>query len=382
MRFLHTADWHLGRLLHGMDLLDCQAHSLECLIDIAKRSQLDAIVVAGDIYDRAIPPERAVRVLDDVLARLREIAPVLMIAGNHDSGSRLDFGRRIMQEAGVYLVGTAWGGVERVDLPDAHGSVAFHLMPYATPAEVRSERTESEIRTHQEATVARFTQLDLSGTARHVLVGHLFVQGGQPTEESERDISVGGVSAVEASVFAPFAYTALGHLHRPHQVGSPRIQYSGSIGRYSFSEENHHKGVNLVEVDAAGELRVEFIELAQRYPMRTLRGSFAEIQQNAARDVARESTFIKVVLTDRILVPNAMTSLRQLYPMLLEFGVDSGDAEASSNYDESVTPLPSITPFEQFEQFLRFRNVAERTEAQQKLAQQCMEWAIAERESE
>jgi DNA repair protein SbcD/Mre11 len=379
MRILHTADWHLGRTLGGMDLLDAQEYTLESLVRIARQARPDAILIAGDIYDRAIPPERAIALFDDLLIRLRAVAPVLAIAGNHDSGGRLDFGRRLMWDAGVYLSGTCWHAADRVDLQDAHGAVAFHLMPYASPVEVRSQCEGSDIRSHQDATLARIANMDFSGTKRHVLIGHLFVQGGQATEESERDISVGGVASVEGAVFEPFVYTALGHLHRPHQVDSPRIQYSGSIGRYSFSEEEHDKGVNLVEIDAQGNVVVEQIPLDQKYSMRTLRGDFLEIQQNAAKDPHRDSTLIKIVLTDRTIVPNAVHRLRQLYPLLLEFSVER-TVEAPTSCNSLQATTPAVTPMEQLERFFLDRFADRLGDEHRELAMQCMEAAMDERQ--
>lgn len=319
MRFLHTADWHLGRSFAGFDLLEAQRHALDGIVAIAADERPHAIVVAGDIYDRSVPPEDAVRAFDEVLLRLAAIAPVLAIAGNHDSGGRIDFGRRLLRQAGVHIAGTSREGIERVDLEDAEGVVAFHLMPFATPEDVRFELGRDDLRTHDDATRARIETLGLTGTSRHVLVAHLFAQGGRETKESERDISVGGLATVDPAAFSPFAYTALGHLHRPHTVGNDRVRYSGSIARYSFAEQDHDKSVTLVEIDAAGGVTARDIPLPQKYGMRTLRGTFDELRIQAAADDRRDVDLIRIVATDPLLVPGTYEHFRKLYPHLLEF---------------------------------------------------------------
>jgi exonuclease SbcD len=330
MRILHTADWHLGRSFAGFDLLDAQRHALEGLTAIARAERPQAIVIAGDLYDRAVPPEDAVREFDRVLHALAAIAPVLAIAGNHDSGGRIDFGRRLLRQAGVHVAGTSREGIDRVDLRDDAGSVAFHLMPFATPEDVRFELRRDDLRTHDDATRARIATIDLAGTSRHVLVGHLFAQGGHETRESERDIAVGGLATVDPTAFAPFAYTALGHLHRPHVVGGDRVRYAGSIARYSFAEEDHEKTASLVEIDAAGGVTVREIPLPQKHALRTLRGGFDELVRGAANDPCREADLVRVVITDPIVVPGAHDQLRRLYPHLLEFAHDPPRSQAAT----------------------------------------------------
>ncbi len=384
MRFLHTADWHLGRTIAGFDLLDSQAYTLDTLLQIAKDAEVDAIVMAGDIYDRSVPPEKAIELLDDYLIRLRHVAPVLAIAGNHDSGSRIDFGRRLMKEAGVHLSGTAWGGGERVDLHDQFGMVAFHLMPFALPVEVRSVLGDDAIRSHEDATKIRIANMDRSGTHRHVLIGHLFAQGGLETQDSERDIAVGGVASVPPSVFDGFNYTALGHLHRAHQIESDSIRYSGSICRYSFAEEMHQKSVSIVSIAADGTVTIEEVTLPQKYGMRTLRGSLEQIEKDATRDDRRDLDLIRVVVTDHPMVPSAHGRLKAIYPHLLEFSPELPETVSSRADGPGGTPsvdsLKAISPQQQLELFFQDRFREQVNSAHQLLANACMEQAIMERE--
>lgn len=379
MRFLHTADWHLGRILAGFDLLDAQRHALDALAGIAAEEKPDAIVIAGDIYDRAVPPEDAVRTFDDILLRLAAIAPVLAIAGNHDSGGRIDFGRRLLRKAGVHIAGTSRDGIERIDLADDHGTVAFHLMPYATPEEVRSDLMRNDLRSHDDATRARIATADLAGTSRHVLVGHLFAQGGRETKDSERDISVGGVSTVDPAVFGPFAYTALGHLHRPHQVGSDRVRYSGSLARYSFAEEDHDKTVSVVEIDAAGGVAVREIPLPQKYGMRTLRGSFAAICGGVAADDRRDLDLVRILITDPIMVPSAHDQLRRAYPHLLAFSMEPSTAPASAT--PAAPQFRQQREHEFVTKFLADRYPEAVGDDIGRLARECMEQAINSQEA-
>ncbi|MFN7736019.1 MAG: exonuclease SbcCD subunit D [Pirellula sp.] len=384
MRFLHTADWHLGRTLAGFDLLDSQAYTLEAMLQIAKDAEVDAIVMAGDIYDRSVPPEKAIELLDDYLIQLRQVAPILAIAGNHDSGSRIDFGRRLMKESGVYLAGTAWGGGERVDLNDEFGTVAFHLMPFALPVEVRSVLGDDAIRSHEDATKVRIANMDRSGTHRHVLIGHLFAQGGLETQDSERDIAVGGVASVPPSVFEGFNYTALGHLHRAHQIESNSIRYSGSICRYSFAEEKHTKSVSIVSIAADGLVNIEEVSLPQKYGMRTLQGTLEQIEQEATRDERRSSDLIRAVVTDHPIVPSAHGRLKAIYPHLLEFSPEIPEANVSgsggTSSSKSVDTFKAISPQQQLELFFQDRFREQVNEAHRLLANTCMEQAIMERD--
>jgi exonuclease SbcD len=376
MRVLHTADWHLGRVFAGFDLLETQRHALDGIVAIAAAARPDAILVAGDLYDRAVPPEDAVLLLDDTFLRLSRIAPVLAIAGNHDSGRRIDFGRRLMREAGVHLAGTSRSGVEGVEIADRHGAVRFHLLPYATPEEARFETGRDDVRTHDDATRARIAGLEMA-PGRNVLVAHLFAQGGQETQDSERDISVGGASSVATDAFGPFCYTALGHLHRPHALADGRVRYSGSLCRYSFAEAEHRKTVSLVEIDAAGQVTVEEVEIPQRFGMRTLRGGFDALLEAAAADPDRDRDLVRIALTDAIVVPGARERLRDLYPNLLEFTVErAGDPLAPTGPDTAAA-VRTRSPHEFVARFLDDRYPGVADDAIRSLARGCMERAVA-----
>ncbi|MFM8405963.1 MAG: exonuclease SbcCD subunit D [Pirellulaceae bacterium] len=356
MRILHTADWHLGRMLGGMDLLELQEYALEQLIAMARDQRPDAIVIAGDVYDRSVPPEHAIGLLDETLMRLREVAPVLAIAGNHDSGERLQFGAGLLRQAGVFVAGTSYDGAMRVDLEDRFGKVAFHLMPYSLPSDVRAALDLPDLRTHHEAIAARVENCDMSGTDRHVLVAHLFAAGGQATEDSERDISVGGSSAVESHLFDRFCYTALGHLHRPHRIGTDRIQYSGSLCRYSFAEQSHRKCCVMLELDGEGKVTFERLELPQKLGMRTLHGAAEDLLLLANQDLRRNQDLIRIELTDLTVPFGARERLKDLYPFLLELDLKRTVQPTDWTGDGEVTEQKKQEPpAQKVEQFLRER---------------------------
>ncbi len=357
MRILHTADWHVGRQLAGRSFLGDQKRVLTEIAEIARRESVDVVVIAGDLYDRANPGEDAVQVLGDHLEAICRIAPVIAIAGNHDSGPRLDFGRGLLRGGRLHLAGTAFDRPETVCIPDQHGEVSFHLMPYATPERVRAARQDPDIRSHADATRARIEAIGDERRDRAVLVGHLFVTGGQPTESSERDISVGGVSDVPSAVFESFQYTALGHLHRPHSLGEGRrLRYAGSPIAYSFGEQGGAKSVSIVDLDASGGIEVEEVPLLTAPAVVVRRGAFDELMASLKAECSTADpdgvpTLIRVELSDQVPIPDAFGKLRSVHPGVIELGFDrlaAGSAVAGQHAAEDLrtrSPQDFLTRF-------------------------------------
>lgn len=320
MKFFHTADWHLGKIVQGVYMTEDQSYILEQFIEEIKKEQPDAIIIAGDLYDRAVPPTDAIHLLDDVLQSIvidLEI-PVLAIAGNHDSPSRLHFASSMMKETGLYMAGTMSPTFEPVVLEDEHGDVHFHLIPYTDPSIVRNMLEDDSIRTHDDAmkkVIERIEQT-MDPAARHVFVGHAFVtQYGEKeenTSDSERALSIGGAEYVQASHFTPFHYTSLGHLHRPHPVGNDTIRYSGSLLKYSISEEQHEKGFYIVELGEQGDVTTEKRTLHPRRDVRTVEDSMDNILKHEPSD-----DYVFVHLTDETPVLMPMEKVRTVYPNAL-----------------------------------------------------------------
>ncbi|HEY7117216.1 MAG TPA: exonuclease SbcCD subunit D [Tepidisphaeraceae bacterium] len=334
MRFIHTADWHLGRLFHGVHLTDDQHHALMQLVELAGSERPDAILVAGDIYDRAIPPPEAVELLDEVLCRLviDLKIPVVLIAGNHDSPQRLNFGARLLANRRLYVTGNLPRNCPSVTFEDAHGPVHVYPLPYAEPMVVRECLACDEVVDHDSAMralVARI-QAEHSGAGRKILMAHAFVAGGAECE-SERPLSVGGAGTVDASALAGFNYVALGHLHCPQRIGDDAIRYSGSLLKYSFDEAHHPKGVYLIEMDGAGVCDVKTVAITPRRDVRRIEGSMAQLLEGP-KDGRSKDDYLEVMVTDDGPVLDAIGRLREVYPNVMlirrpekEGGAGGGD---------------------------------------------------------
>ncbi len=324
MRFVHTADWHLGRLFHGISLTDDQAYVLDQLVDVVREARPDLLIVAGDIYDRAVPPPDAVALLDDVLERVvRDLGvSVVMIAGNHDSAERVGFCSGLLSERGLHVAGRLEERVSPVVVEDRHGPVHVYPVPYAEPAVARERTGDDSVRDHETALAAVLepVRAGLSRERRSILVTHAFVAGGVESE-SERPLSIGGASTVPAACLAGFDYVALGHLHRRQRIRGPdgaAIEYSGSPLKYSFSESDHIKSITVVDMDRDGSCDVERVPLRARHDVRCIEGRFEDLLGAPAGGVDRED-YLLVTLLDREPVFDAIGRLREVYPNVLQF---------------------------------------------------------------
>jgi exonuclease SbcD len=319
MKLLHTSDWHLGRALHGEPMLEHQRAFLAWLVELAVARGVGAVLVAGDIYDRAVPPTDAVAVLDEALAAFaRADVAVVMTSGNHDSAIRLGFGRSLAEHAGVHLRTELSALTDPVVLDD----VAVYGIPYLLPDAVMAD-LEAE-RSHRSVLAAAIERVRHDATERGlekvIVLAHAFVTGGAESE-SERDIRVGGIGDVPAAVFAGLTYTALGHLHGAQQV-APGVRYAGSPLPFSFSEKNHHKSVALVDVADDGVVTVELVAAPRPRPMAELRGRLDDLL--AAADGPPADAWLRVVLTDPSRPANPMERLRERWPhtLVLDFQPD------------------------------------------------------------
>ncbi len=320
MRFLHTSDWHLGRLFHGIHLTKDQAYVLTQFIDLVRESKPDAIIIAGDIYDRAVPPIEAVELLNELVSQilLDYKVPIIMIAGNHDSAERLGFGSRLLAGQGLYVVGGLTKEIQPIPLYDKHGPVYFAPFTYGEPALVRERLSCPEIASHEQAMQAMVQDVikRIPSKARSVAIAHAFIAGSMESE-SERPLSIGGSSMVNAAVFQDFSYTALGHLHNSQQAGNPTIRYSGSLLKYSFAEASQQKGIHLIEMDKEGGIIVERVSLTPRRDVRCIKGYFNEILQYPLDENNRQD-YISVTVLDETPILDAMGKLREIYPNVLQ----------------------------------------------------------------
>lgn len=317
MKLFHTADWHLGKLVQGVYMTEEQRVVLKQFLEAIDTEKPDAVIIAGDLYDRAVPPTEAVNLLDEILAEivLKRHTPVLCISGNHDSPGRLNFGSTLMKETGLHIVGQLNKDLKSVALKDDFGEVEFHLIPYADPSQVRYLFDDEEVTSHQKAMkrIVQEIEKDLDTTKRHVFIGHAFVTpGGQEeenTSESERPLAIGGVEYVDAALFKSFDYTALGHLHQAHYVLNETIQYAGSPLKYSISEEHHKKGFFIVNIDGEGQVTLEKRLLIPNRDMRTVEG-----YMNAILKQPMSEDFVFVKLLDDTPILSPMEQIRTVYP--------------------------------------------------------------------
>jgi exonuclease SbcD len=327
MRVLHTSDWHLGRSLHRADLRAAQSAFLDHLVDTVRAEKVDAVLVAGDVYDRAVPSVDAVELCEDALFRLNATgARIVLISGNHDSARRLGFGSALLDQAGVHLRTRPGALATPVVLEDAHGPVAVYGIPYLEPDAVRGDLPEAESLPEAAETprghagvlshAVRCIHADAGRRRlpRQVVMAHGWVAGGAASE-SERDITVGGVGQVPAGLFDGFSYVALGHLHG-QQTLAGHLRYSGSPLPYSFSEASHRKGSWLVELDGAGAVRAEQVPAPVFRRLSVLRGTLADLLTSAAH-ADYEGDFVSVTLTDPARPEAAIDRLRSRFPHVL-----------------------------------------------------------------
>lgn len=335
MRILHTSDWHLGRSFHREGMLAHQAAFVDHLVEVVAAEKVDLVVLSGDVYDRALPHVDAVRLADEAFARLAASrARVVVTSGNHDSAQRLGFGSRLIDHAGLHLRTDADAVGVPVELADEHGPVAVYGIPYLDPEALR-EPWGLPVRSHQSALTAAMGRIraDLAARAggprvRSVVLAHAFVAGGAASD-SERDISVGGISRVPTSVFAGVDYVALGHLHGAQQL-TDEIRYSGSPLAYSFSEADHVKGSWLVDLDDAGLAASEFVPAPVPRPLARLRGTLDALLADPGLGAAEEA-WVQATLTDDLRPQRAMEQLRRRFPHTLVVA-----------FEPSLAPAPSV----------------------------------------
>jgi len=346
VRILHTSDWHLGRSFHRVDLLHEQAAVLDHLVDVVRAERVDVVVVAGDVYDRALPGVDVVALLDEALSRLAATgAAVVLSSGNHDSARRLGFASRLLERAGVHVRADPARCGDPVLLADAWGPVAIYPLPYLEPALVAPALGRPAGAGHEDVLVAAMAAVreDLAerpaGT-RSVIAAHAFVVGGEPSD-SERDISVGGLAAVPAGVFDGVDYVALGHLHGRQRLAD-RIRYSGSPLAYSFSERAQRKGSWLVELGRAGLERVDPVDSPVPRRLAVLRGRLDDLLTDS-RLAGHEAAWCQVTLVDDERPAEAMTRIRSRFPHTLELRFEPAGAATGQSYTRRVAEPDDLT---------------------------------------
>ncbi|WP_338207775.1 exonuclease SbcCD subunit D [Lactiplantibacillus paraxiangfangensis] len=371
MRFLHTADWHIGKKLHGFDLVEEQQDAYEQIKKIAVDEQVDAVVIAGDLYDRSVPNETSVNQLGNMLVdlNLKHHFPLLAISGNHDSAPRLRTGSSWFKATDFYLNTKLSQAFTPIEFPDTQ----FFLLPYFEPFEARQYFKDDKLRTVQAAMVkivaAMRAQFDPA--KKHVLVAHFFAAGSSHVD-SETQVMVGGLNAIPVSDLADFDYVALGHLHGKDALHADRVRYSGSPLKFSVSEANQQKGVWIVDTDP---FKLTFKPLKPLRDVRVLTGAFEDLTSPEFYKKQAVNDYLAIQLTDQRVIPNVMQALRDVYPNVIELERVGGPVVTG---DELATIDPHLDPMELMDQFFEQATDTPLTDQQQKWAQTALQLANKE----
>ena len=337
MRLIHLSDLHLGKRVNDFPMIEDQRFILERILEIIDEEKPQAVLIAGDVYDKPLPPAEAVRLFDDFISRLSETdTEVFIISGNHDSAERLSFGSQIMDRQGIHFAGGYDGSTHCFSLDDEYGRVNFYMLPFIKPVHVRQafidDEKASEIASYTDALGFAIDKMEVDTEERNVLIAHQFCTDALRSESEE--ISVGGLDNVDTSVFKPFDYTALGHLHGPQPAGTERIRYCGSPLKYSFSEKDQIKSVTVVDLgekkDGICNVLLRTTELVPVRDMREMKGSFDELTNINYYKLIEKEDYMRIILTDEEDVIGALGSLRAIYPNIMRLEYDNTRTRAAA----------------------------------------------------
>lgn len=360
MRFLHTSDLHIGKTINDFSMLEDQKFVLRQLRDIAVQEKVDGIVIAGDIYDRAIPTTEAVSLLNDFLTQLsREEIPVILISGNHDSLERVSFGEEILEKQAIHIAGNQWKSLKQVSFQDEYGTVHFILLPFVRPAVVGK-------RTSEEAVQDLLAPIGVNRNMedRYVLVTHFFVTDGSRLPElsdGETTIHVGGIDQVEACHFSMFDYVALGHIHKHQKIGPGEVYYAGAPLKYSFSESTHTKSVHLVELKEKGVVHTRIIPIKPLHEMRKIKGRLEELIKEDVVEPETAQDYIQATLTNQEELLDPMSTLRSVYPNVMQIQLSKNEISGQELYQtRSVMKGKNILElFQEFYQIVRKEDITQ-----------------------
>ena len=371
MKLIHLSDLHIGKRVNEISMIEDQEYILYQILQIIDDEQADAVLIAGDVYDKSIPSAEAVTLLDDFLCRLAQRnIPVFLISGNHDSPERLAFGNRLMEDRGVHISPVYDGNVASISLEDDYGVVDFWLLPFLKPAHVKRYFPDAGIESYTDALRTAVAHMGMDSAKRNVLLTHQFVTGAATCDSEE--ISVGGSDNVNASVFADFDYVALGHIHGPQNIGSNKIRYCGTPLKYSFSEEHHHKSVTVVELGPKGQLELKLRPLTPKHDLRSIRGTFAELTDKAFYGNTVTDDYLQIILTDEEDVPEAIGKLRVIYPNLMKLTYDNTRTR-TNRIIGSAEDVKRKSPIQLFEELYESQNNQPMSEEQHQFALELIE---------
>lgn len=372
MKLIHLSDLHLGKRVNEYSMVEDQRYILTEILRLVDLEQPEGVLIAGDVYDKTVPSGEAVVLLDDFLVALsRRKLQVFLISGNHDSPERLAFGGRLMEGSGVHVAPVYQGKVTPISLEDQYGPVNIYLLPFLKPAQVRRCFPDLEIATYTDALAAAVEAMGVNTAGRNVLVAHQFVTGATRCDSEE--LSVGGTDNVDLSVFAPFDYVALGHLHGPQRVGRDTVRYCGTPLKYSFSEARQQKSLTVVELGDKGDVSIRTLPLTPLHDLVELRGSYEELTLRSFYEhTSYRRDYVHITLTDEEDIPDAVGKLRVIYPNLMKLDYDNRRTRAGGSV-EGAEQAASRSPLELLEAFYEQQNGQTMGPEQQAFARQLME---------
>ena len=372
MKLIHLSDLHLGKNVNGYSMIEDQKYILTEILRILEEEQPDGVLIAGDVYDKSIPSAEAVELFDDFLVKLsKRHLETFIISGNHDSAERLAFGNRLMDASGIHLSPAYDGTVTPFIRSDEFGETAVYCLPFIKPAHVRRFYPDAEIASYTDAVREAIAHMDIDPDRRNVLITHQFVTGAVRSDSEE--ISVGGTDNVDASVFEPFDYVALGHIHGPQNIVENRIRYCGTPLKYSFSEANHHKSVSVVELKEKGNVTVRTIPLAPKHDMKEIRGTYEELTRKDYYDnTSYRTDYMHITLTDEEDIPDAVSKLKVIYTNLMKLDYDNRRTRTQASA-EGPADVERKSPLELFEDLYVMQNGTELSEEQKTFLQGMIE---------
>ena len=342
MKFFHLADLHLGKRVNGFPMIEDQKIILDQILELADTEHPDAVVIAGDVYDKSIPSVEAVNLMDDFLVELvRRKLQVFVISGNHDSAERVSYGGRVMEQSGIHI-SPRISGCGPIRLDDQYGPLYIYLIPYIHPSVVREAYPEEKVTDWTQAMEVLIRNAHVDPAARNIAVAHQYVtaSGVRPEECDSEQKHIGGLDNVDYSVFDAFDYVALGHLHGPQRIGRDTVRYAGSPLKYSFSEEKHKKSVTLVEIKEKGQVEYRQLPLVPARDFKTVRGIFSEVMSPGFTAPLSAEDYYRIILTDEQDVDQALARLRKyFYKNLMDLEYDNTRTRTQSDIDAGEEAL-------------------------------------------
>ena len=372
MKIIHLADLHIGKRVNEFSMIDDQKYILNQILKIIDKEKPDAVIIAGDVYDKQVPSIEAVELLDSFISDIsKRKTTTFIISGNHDSAERLAFGSSLMAMGKIYISPVYNGKISKYTLKNDFGSANFYLLPFVKPSHVKRFFPDEKIESYTDAIKVVVDNLKLDTSEINILIAHQFVTGASRTESEE--ISVGGLDNVDASVFEDFDYVALGHIHRPQKIGTERIRYCGTPLKYSFSEVNDAKSVSIIEINSKEDFNLRTIPLIPKRDMRKIRGTYEELITKTSYENTNTDDYIHVTLTDEFNVADAIQKLRVIYKNIMKLEYDNIRTRESRKINLDNMVIENKNPLEIFSEFYKLQNNKEMDDEQKKIIKKIME---------